>query len=150
MHTISKADLAVGKEVRRHRRQAGLTQKDVAARIGVTGAQFHRYETGATRITTSRLIEIAKVLNMHPNTLLAAASAAEDEPNPAPSNSGQEIVDLVQMFSSITDPRHRAALMAVARMMASEPQKPGKADPAMGAQQGLADMLKAGVLKIPG
>jgi transcriptional regulator with XRE-family HTH domain len=148
MHTISKADLAVGQEVRRHRRQAGLTQKEVAARIGVTGAQFHRYETGATRITTSRLIEIAKVLNMHPNTLLAAASAAEAEPPSEPANSGQEIVDLVQMFSSISDPRHRAALMAVARMMASGPPKPGKAEAVPGAQQGLTEMLKASVLKI--
>jgi transcriptional regulator with XRE-family HTH domain len=124
MQTRSKADLAVGKEIRRHRRNAGLTQKDVAARIGVTGAQFHRYETGTTRITTSRLIAIAEALNMRPDTLLAAASAAEATPLLVPASSSQEVVDLVQMFGSIIDPRHRSALVAVARMMLSAPQPP--------------------------
>ncbi|MFC7556250.1 helix-turn-helix domain-containing protein [Pseudoroseomonas wenyumeiae] len=118
MHTISQTDSAVGREIRRHRRQAGLTQKDVAARIGVTGAQFHRYETGATRITTSRLIAIATALNIRPDTLLAAASTEEAKHPLASSNASQEIVDLVQMFASI-DPQHRSALVAVARMISS-------------------------------
>jgi transcriptional regulator with XRE-family HTH domain len=123
MHTISKADSAVGHEIRRHRRQAGLTQKEVAARIGVTGAQFHRYETGATRITTGRLVAIAAALNMRPDTLLATASTAEAERLLVPSNSSQEIIDLVQMFASIVDPQHRSALVAVARMISSSSQQ---------------------------
>jgi transcriptional regulator with XRE-family HTH domain len=122
MSASSKAALALAKEIRRHRRAAGLTQQDIAARIGVSGAQFHRYETGATRITTSCLIAIADALNMRPDMLLATASAAEVEPLLVPTNSSQEIVDLVQMFGSILDPRHRGALVAVARMMSSTPQ----------------------------
>jgi transcriptional regulator with XRE-family HTH domain len=122
MDTISKADHAVGQEVRRHRRQAGLTQKEVAARIGVTGAQFHRYETGETRISASRLIEIAKVLRIDIRILLAAASSAGAEPPVLSRNSHQQVAHLVQMFSSIVDPRHRAALLAVARMMVPLPE----------------------------
>ncbi|MFC7556372.1 helix-turn-helix domain-containing protein [Pseudoroseomonas wenyumeiae] len=147
MHTISKADSAVGYEIRRHRRQAGLTQKDVAARIGVTGAQFHRYETGATRITMSRLIAIAAALNMRPDTLLAAASTAEAELRLAPSNVSQEIIDLVQMFASI-EPQHRSALVAVARMISSSPQQHPRPEAVVGGQQGAADMLQASDMKI--
>jgi transcriptional regulator with XRE-family HTH domain len=147
MHTISKADSAVGQEIRRHRRQVGLTQKDVAARIGVTGAQFHRYETGATRITTGRLIAIAAVLNIRPDTLLAAASTAEAEHPLVSSNASQEIVDLVQMFASI-DPQHRSAFVAVARMISSSPQQHPQPEAVVGAQQGAADMLKASDIKI--
>jgi transcriptional regulator with XRE-family HTH domain len=147
MHTISKADSAVGHEIRRHRRLAGLTQKDVAARIGVTGAQFHRYETGATRITTGRLIGIAAALNIRPDTLLAAASTAEAEQPLVSSNASQEIIDLVQMFASI-DPQHRSALVAVARMMSSSPQQHPRLETIVGAQQETAEMLKACDMKI--
>lgn len=119
MRTPLTPDSAVGREIRQYRRAAGLTQKQVADIIGVTGAQFHRYETGATRITASRLIAIANALGVRADTLLAAASAVEMEPVTIPANSSQEIVELVQMFGSIVDPRHRSALVAVARMMTS-------------------------------
>jgi transcriptional regulator with XRE-family HTH domain len=123
MHMISQADLTVGTEIRRHRRKAGLTQKDVAARIGVTAPQFHRYEAGTTRIATHRLIAIAEVLNIRPDRLLAAASIEETAPLIASESSTQQIVDLVQTFSSIVDPRQRGALMAMARLMASASQQ---------------------------
>ncbi|MBC9179600.1 helix-turn-helix transcriptional regulator [Roseomonas ludipueritiae] len=119
MRNPSTPDSAVGREIRQYRRAAGLTQKQVADIIGVTGAQFHRYETGATRITASRLIAIANALGVRADTLLAAASSVEMEQPAAPANSSQEIVELVQMFGSIVDPRHRSALVAVARMMTS-------------------------------
>ncbi|MBO1076762.1 helix-turn-helix domain-containing protein [Roseomonas marmotae] len=119
------SDSAVGREIRQYRRSAGLTQKQVASMIGVTGAQLHRYETGSTRITASRLIAIANALGVRPDTLLAAASSPQEttvEQNnnlALPSSPSQEIVELIQMFGSIADPRHRSALVAVARMMTS-------------------------------
>jgi len=115
------SDSAVGREIRQYRRSAGLTQKQIASMVGVTGAQLHRYETGSTRITASRLIDIANALGVRPDTLLATAAAAGTEPVAMPNlaNSGQEIVELIQMFGSISDPRHRSALVAVARMMTS-------------------------------
>jgi transcriptional regulator with XRE-family HTH domain len=147
MPASSKAALALAKEIRRHRRAAGLTQQDIAARIGVSGAQFHRYETGATRISTSGLIAIADALNIRAETLLATASAAEVEPFPVSTNSSQEIVDLVQMFGNILDPRHRGALVAVARMMSAAPQQRVHTENAVGAHEA-ADMLAAGGLKL--
>jgi transcriptional regulator with XRE-family HTH domain len=98
--------------------------------IGVTGAQLHRYETGSTRITASRLIAIANALGVRPDTLLAAASATDTIEQPVlPASSSQEIVELIQMFGSIADPRHRSALVAVARMMtAPQAQRSGPDD----------------------
>jgi transcriptional regulator with XRE-family HTH domain len=133
MPASSKAALALAKEIRRHRRAAGLTQQDIAARIGVSGAQFHRYETGATRISTSGLIAIADALNMRADALLATASAVEVEPLPVSANSSQEIIDLVQMFGRILDPRHRGALVAVARMMSLGHHQQTQAEAVVGA-----------------
>ena len=123
------SDSAVGREIRQYRRSAGLTQKQIASMVGVTGAQLHRYETGSTRITASRLIDIANALGVRPDTLLATAAAAGTEQVAMPNlaNSGQEIVELIQMFGSISDPRHRAALVAVARMMTSPQAQPAAA-----------------------
>ncbi len=128
------SDSAVGREIRQYRRSAGLTQKQIASMVGVTGAQLHRYETGSTRITASRLIDIANALGVRPDTLLATAAAAGAEPAatnaamPNLANSGQEIVELIQMFGSIADPRHRSALVAVARMMTSTQAQRGGTD----------------------
>jgi transcriptional regulator with XRE-family HTH domain len=122
MHNVMTPDAAVGREIRQHRRAAGMTQKHLASIIGVTGAQFHRYETGATRITASRLIAIANALGVRPDTLLAAASSAKPQPASVSVGTSQEIVELVQMFGSIADPRHRSALVAVARMMTASHQ----------------------------
>jgi transcriptional regulator with XRE-family HTH domain len=136
MHSKSKDDLAVGQKIRRYRCDAGLTQKEVATRIGVTGVQFHRYEIGATRVAASRLIAIASALNIRAETLLASASAVEARPMLAYLESSQEIVDLLQAFNSIDNPRNRSALLALARMMSSAPQ------------QQAGEMLKASFLKL--
>jgi transcriptional regulator with XRE-family HTH domain len=124
MQMPANADAAAGKEIRRHRRQAGLTLAEVAACIGVTGAQLHRYETGSSRISTTRLFAIAAALEVRAETLLAAASKVEPKSLPTPASSSQEIVELLQMFGSIADPQHRTALVTMARMMSSAFQQP--------------------------
>lgn len=119
----TSSDSAVGREIRELRRAQGRTQKELARMVGVTGAQLHRYETGTTRIAASRLIAIANALDIRPDVLIAAGStrAVSTPPPPAyQSGSGDDIVELIQAFGSIADPKHRSALVAVARMMAAQ------------------------------
>lgn len=125
------SDSAVGGEVRRLRRAQGKTQKDLAEQVGVTGAQLHRYETGATRIAASRLIAIADALGVRADVLISAGgSSHEPSPQAPPASEDDDIVELIQVFGTITDPRHRSALVAVARMMATHYQRRGRpADP---------------------
>ncbi len=120
------SDSAVGGEVRRLRRAQGKTQKELAERVGVTGAQLHRYETGATRIAASRLIAIADALGVRADILISAGgSSHEPSPQAPPASEDDDIVELIQVFGTLTDPRHRSALVAVARMMASHYQRRG-------------------------
>ncbi|MCR0985863.1 helix-turn-helix domain-containing protein [Roseomonas populi] len=115
------SDTAVGREIRELRRVQRRTQKELARMVGVTGAQLHRYETGTTRIAASRLIAIANALDVRPDVLIAAGSAQGAPTLPAvalSSSAGDDIAELLQVFCTITDPKHRSALIAVARMMA--------------------------------
>lgn len=114
----TSSDTSVGREIRVIRRRQGRTLKDLARVIGVTGAQLHRYETGATRIAASRLISIAHALGVGADALIVAGCDQPETTAAVPSGGSDDIIELIELFGAITDPRHRSALVAVARMMA--------------------------------
>ncbi|MGK7871086.1 helix-turn-helix domain-containing protein [Falsiroseomonas sp. E2-1-a20] len=114
----TSADASVGSRIKELRRAAGRTQKEIADIVGVTGAQFHRYETGATRIATSRLLGIATALGVRPETLMGGSAPRHEPMVDFIDGATDELVELVQVFSTIGDPRRRAALMAFARAVA--------------------------------
>ena len=118
---------ALGKEIRHQRRLAGLSQKVVAARVGVTGVQLHRYEVGATGVTTSRLVDIANAIGVRPDVLLNAATKSPQVLTPMDQGTGGagDVAAFLETFMAIKDPAHRDALMAVARMMSSTFQHSG-------------------------
>jgi transcriptional regulator with XRE-family HTH domain len=57
-------DSHVGKKIRYQRWKIGMTQSVLAERIGVKFQQVQKYETGANRISASRLWEAAKALEV--------------------------------------------------------------------------------------
>jgi len=114
----TSADASVGSRIKELRRAAGRTQKEIADIVGVTGAQFHRYETGATRIATSRLLGIATALDVRPEVLMGTAAPENKPMLNFIDGATDELVELVQVFSTINDPRRRGALMAFARAVA--------------------------------
>lgn len=122
-------DVAVGRRIKERRRAAGLTQKEVAEAIGVTGAQFHRYESGSTRVATSRLMAIAARLQVRPESLMGMAGQAGPEAaapaisQPSLSAAGtNDLLELVELFASISNPRRRSAVMAFAKAIAMDEQ----------------------------
>lgn len=117
VRSATASDTALGQKIRGLRRSRVLTQKELAAMVGVTGAQLHRYETGGTRIAASRLVALAQALGVRPDSLISSCTT-EPEPAPAPAqfSSGEELLELIQIFSGLTDPRHRSAVLSIARM----------------------------------
>ena len=57
-------DLHVGKRLRRRRRLLGMTQQELAEQVGVRFQQIQKYECGANRMTSSRLYDLSKALNV--------------------------------------------------------------------------------------
>ena len=58
------ADRHVGTRIRERRIMLGLSQQQLAAMIGVTYQQAHKYERGLNRISAGRLYDIASVLSV--------------------------------------------------------------------------------------
>jgi transcriptional regulator with XRE-family HTH domain len=52
----------VGQLVRRRRLILGLSQADVAHRLGITHQQIHKYELGMSRISVDRLCQLSVAL----------------------------------------------------------------------------------------
>lgn len=60
----SSIDIAVGRNVRIWRMAKGLSQAQVAHRLDVTFQQIQKYEVGANRIGTGRLVKLAAILGV--------------------------------------------------------------------------------------
>lgn len=59
----------MGRRLRSKREEMGLSQKDVAAKIGITPGAYQNYEYGK-EISSGRLVQICAVLECSPNWLL--------------------------------------------------------------------------------
>jgi transcriptional regulator with XRE-family HTH domain len=57
-------DVAVGRNVRVWRMAKGMSQTQLASRLGVTFQQIQKYEVGADRIGTGRLVKVAAILGI--------------------------------------------------------------------------------------
>ena|SRR5262245_25326168 len=64
-----KIDTYVGERIRFRRNLLGITQTEMADRIGVTFQQLQKYEKGVNRIGASRLLQICKALDVTPEWL---------------------------------------------------------------------------------
>ena len=55
-------DLHVGKRIRHRRWLVGITQQQLAEKVGIKFQQIQKYETGANRVSASRLWDISETL----------------------------------------------------------------------------------------
>lgn len=58
-------DAHVGKRIRHRRWMVGMTQQQLADRVGIKFQQIQKYETGMNRVSASRLWDIAETLGVN-------------------------------------------------------------------------------------
>lgn len=117
----TKSDFSIGSKLRELRRARMITQKELAAMVGVTGAQLHRYEMGTTRVAASRLISIAEALGVNADTLMGAATGPEPSSvSLALAGGDDDIIELINIFCGIKEQKNRSAIIAVARMLGAK------------------------------
>ncbi|HBK10912.1 MAG TPA: transcriptional regulator, partial [Planktomarina temperata] len=57
-------DLHVGQRVRQRRWLFGMTQQQLAEKVGIKFQQIQKYETGTNRISASRLWDISEAMDV--------------------------------------------------------------------------------------
>jgi len=62
--------------IRELRKGAGLTQDELAERIGCAQSEVSRMERGQRSLTVDRLLRLAQALNVEPASLLGTRQAA--------------------------------------------------------------------------
>jgi len=62
----NQTDVYIGKRIKMQRLARGLSQTDVAKRLGITFQQIQKYERGVNRVGAGRLQEMANLLGVTP------------------------------------------------------------------------------------
>lgn len=107
------ADRRLGAKIRRLRRTAGMTLKDLAATVGVSCVQLQRYEVGTSRVAASRLLAISEALDVRADILLGQPpTVLADWPA---DGHDDDVIALVRLFRDIPEPAHRQAIMTIIR-----------------------------------
>jgi transcriptional regulator with XRE-family HTH domain len=118
---IAQLDLAIGARMRTRRRQLGLSQSDLAERLGVSFQQVQKYERGANRVAASTLLAAAQALNVSIGWLVGEdVSEREDDDDVFRALSRPGALEILEAFNRITDPRARQALLYLAREMGQD------------------------------
>jgi len=125
-------DIHVGSRVRLRRTLLGMTQEHLGASVGLTFQQIQKYERGANRIGSSRLLQFGEILGVPvsfffdelPNDIKTregqfARALAEDpqefEPDPL---AKRETLELVRAYYRIPDPKARKRLFELIKAVA--------------------------------
>ncbi len=114
-------DVHVGKRVRHRRWMVGMTQQQLAERVGIKFQQIQKYETGMNRISASRLWDIAEALNAPVSFFFEgiadnAEETAAEGPIPGDILADKEALDLVRSYYAIPETQRRR-LFELARVL---------------------------------
>lgn len=115
----SHLDASIGARLRARRRQLGLTQTALAAKLGVSFQQVQKYERGTNRVAASTLVAAAQALSTSVAALVGEDSASpgeDDELFRALARPGA--IEMLRAFTAIPDARARAALLTLVQEMA--------------------------------
>ena len=118
-------DVHVGKRVRHRRWLVGMTQQQLAEKVGIKFQQIQKYETGANRVSASRLWDISEVLDVPVSFFFEGldveqAAVAKEERMPSDLMGDKEAMELIRSYYSIPE-NQRKRLFDLARVLSDVP-----------------------------
>ena len=113
-------DEHVGKRVRHRRWMIGMTQQQLADKVGIKFQQIQKYETGMNRVSASRLWDIAEALSV-PVSFFFEGLEEGEETQAAGGLQGdiladKEALELVRSYYAIPE-NQRRRLFELARVL---------------------------------
>ena len=120
---VQDIDALVGSKVRAQRTLRGMTQTELASRVGITFQQIRKYENGTNRMGASRLYAIASALGVSPAHFFEDLAAGAVQGHGGTVNdldvwARRETLELVRYYSTIP-PGTRRALLSLFRKLSN-------------------------------
>lgn len=114
-------DIHVGKRIRHRRWMVGMTQQQLAEKVGIKFQQIQKYETGMNRVSASRLWDISDAMGNDVSFFfegLSNQTEADGENSAAKGDfmADKEALELVRSYYSIPE-NQRRRLFELARVL---------------------------------
>ncbi len=115
-------DVYVGKRVRQRRWMVGMTQQQLAEKVGIKFQQIQKYETGMNRVSASRLWDIAASLGVSVSFFFdglgdgATTEVQTTTAVPGDILADKEALELIRSYYSIPE-NQRRRLFELARVL---------------------------------
>jgi transcriptional regulator with XRE-family HTH domain len=113
-------DVHVGKRIRHRRWLVGMTQQQLAEQVGIKFQQIQKYETGANRVSASRLWDISRALQVSISFFFEGiedqVEGADAKEAPKDIMADKEALDLIRSYYAIPE-NQRRRLFDLARVL---------------------------------
>ncbi len=108
-------DVHVGRQLRIRRLSLGLSQTEVAKRLGLTFQQIQKNEKGANRIGAGRLYDLAEILDVPVSYFYDGLG---ERPRAPTGTLSAEVLATAALLERVSDPAVRRKLRALIRSLA--------------------------------
>ena len=114
-------DEHVGKRIRHRRWMIGVTQQQLAQKVGIKFQQIQKYETGMNRVSASRLWDISEALGVPVSFFFDGLDelAIADRAGGRDLMSDKEAMELVRSYYAIPETQRRR-LFELARVLSGD------------------------------
>jgi transcriptional regulator with XRE-family HTH domain len=126
---MNKIDVLVGKRIRARRHALGISQTELGDAIGVKFQQIQKYETGANRVSASRLWAVAEKLGVDVVYFFEGIRRSDDEQTVGvePEDqmaflSDRDAIEMMELYRKLPQTQ-RSAVLAFMRSMAIDAHK---------------------------
>lgn len=128
-HVSNPLDIALGARIRIRRKSLGLSQDDLAVKVGLTFQQIQKYERGANRVSFSRLVEIARTLKCRVQDLIGDLDVGGEVSDQVAAEAVQlketGALELIRAYSSMRSSGRRRLVVNIALELAREDEIEG-------------------------
>lgn len=118
-----RVDEYVGERVRARRTELGMTQHDLAQALGISYQQVQKYETGANRVSSGRLYEIAQKLEVDIAHFFDGLEPTAPSRPMEHGGKNRATIELARNFTEIDDGELRAAISGLIKSLAGRPRR---------------------------
>lgn len=118
-NTIHYADQHVGNRLRLRRQVMGYSQEKLAEALGITFQQVQKYESGANRISASRLWDAAKELECTTSYFFEGLDDPSEDAGHVPNQLSNACVKFATHLNKLK-PEHRKAVLVMVEALADK------------------------------